>query len=103
MPDGGRLTIEVGRTVIDDQPWVTLDVADTGTGMTADVMTHLYEPFFTTKPRGKGTGLGLSIVYGIIKQAGGTIRAETLFGHGTKFRILLPEAEGVEPSPQPAR
>jgi PAS domain S-box-containing protein len=96
MPDGGKLTIGVGREVSAGMPWVTLEVRDTGTGMTADVMAHLYEPFFTTKPRGKGTGLGLSIVYGIVKQAGGTIRAETLFGHGTTFRILLPEAIGVE-------
>jgi PAS domain S-box-containing protein len=100
MPEGGRLTIEVGREVTAEQAWVLLEVRDTGTGMTADVMAHLYEPFFTTKPRGKGTGLGLSIVYGIVKQAGGTIRAETLFGHGTTFRILLPEAPGAQVPPE---
>src|SRR5262249_26359490 len=71
MPQGGMLTIEVGRTEIGGSAFVTLEVRDTGTGMTPEVQAHLFEPFFTTKARGKGTGLGLSIVYGIVKQAGG--------------------------------
>jgi len=101
MPEGGDLTIAVDRETISGRPWVTVEVRDTGTGMTADVLAHLYEPFFTTKPRGKGTGLGLSIVYGIIKQAGGFIRAESQAGHGTSFRIHLPEAAGIQAPSEP--
>jgi len=96
MPEGGRLSIELGRAETADTPVITLVVRDEGTGMTAEVLTHLYEPFFTTKARGKGTGLGLSIVYGIIKQAGGTIDVDTQLGRGTTFRICLPEVADVE-------
>ncbi len=103
MPDGGPLTIEVGRRESAGSATVTLEVRDAGKGMTAEVLAHLYEPFFTTKPRGKGTGLGLSIVYGIIKQAGGTIQVETQVGRGTTFRIVLPEASSVEAEPEARR
>ena len=68
--------------------------------MTADVLAHLYEPFFTTKARGKGTGLGLSIVYGIVKQAGGTVDVDTQLGRGTTFRIVLPEVTSAELQPE---
>ena len=101
MPEGGELKIAVNRENVGGRAWVTVEVRDTGTGMTPEVLAHLYEPFFTTKPRGKGTGLGLSIVYGIIKQAGGFIRAESHVGQGTVFRIHLPEAVGFEPAPEP--
>jgi PAS domain S-box-containing protein len=100
MPDGGTLTIEVGRGSIAGTDGVTLEVRDEGTGMTADVLAHLYEPFFTTKARGKGTGLGLSIVYGIIKQAGGTIDVQSQLSHGTTFRIVLPEVTDAESHPE---
>jgi CheY-like chemotaxis protein len=101
MPEGGTLTIEVGRAELGGAPAATLEVRDTGTGMTADVLAHVYEPFFTTKARGKGTGLGLSIVYGIIKQAAGTILVDTQLGRGTAFRILLPELASMEVQPEP--
>jgi len=100
MPRGGPLTIAVGRIAPSGAAMVTLEVRDAGTGMSADVLGHLFEPFFTTKPVGKGTGLGLSIVYGIIKQAGGTIDVDTLVGRGTTFRIVLPEVPAVELQPQ---
>jgi len=100
MPEGGSLTIEVGRAEIAGTVAATLEVRDAGTGMTADVLAHLYEPFFTTKARGKGTGLGLSIVYGIIKQAGGTIDVDTQLGRGTTFRIVFPEVTNVELQPE---
>jgi PAS domain S-box-containing protein len=91
MPEGGSLTIAVGSR----QPGrVTVEVRDTGEGMSPEVQSHLFEPFFTTKPRGKGTGLGLSIVYGIVKQAGGTIEVNTQEGRGTTFRMELPEVAG---------
>jgi CheY-like chemotaxis protein len=90
MPEGGELTIEVSTAEVDQTPQVMLCVRDTGTGMDAEVQSHLFEPFYTTKDRGKGTGLGLSIVYGIVKQSGGSIMVNSQLGQGTAFQIFLP-------------
>jgi PAS domain S-box-containing protein len=90
MPAGGNLLIEVCDETSDGAEQVILAVRDTGTGMDAEVQSHLFEPFFTTKPLGKGTGLGLSIVYGIVKQNGGSIRVRSQEGSGSSFEILLP-------------
>jgi len=77
---------------------VRVDVADTGCGMSQDVLARIFFPFFTTKPVGKGTGLGLSISYGIIQALGGRIEAESAPGLGTTFRIYLPAAAQSETS-----
>ena len=70
--------------------YVELEVEDTGTGMTPEIMEKIFEPFFSTKELGKGTGLGLSTVYGIIKQTGGFVYPESEVGRGTVFHIFLP-------------
>ena len=87
-----------------------IEVADTGPGMTVEVMAKIFEPFFTTKPVGEGTGLGLATVYGIVKQADGWIHVDSQPGRGAAFRIFLPVYEPVAgtlpiveaPKPKPA-
>jgi two-component system, NtrC family, sensor kinase len=69
---------------------VTVEIADTGIGMTPDVVKHVFEPFFTTKPVGVGTGLGLSVSYGIVQAHGGSIEVNSTAGLGSTFRIVLP-------------
>lgn len=98
----GSIAISVESMDIDERPasvanvqpgtFVAIVVRDTGTGMSADVLTHIFEPFFTTKPPEHGTGLGLATVFGIVRQAGGTVDVESAPQHGTTFRVLLPAA-----------
>ena len=70
--------------------YVRIDISDTGTGIPADIVDKIFEPFFSTKEVGKGTGLGLSTVYGIVKQTGGFVYVDSEPGEGTSFRIFLP-------------
>ncbi|MFN4095216.1 MAG: response regulator [Sphingomonas sp.] len=108
---GGTLTIETlsvaaheVRAMDDDVlpvgDYTALRISDTGSGIPADVLAHIWEPFFTTKEVGKGTGLGLSTVYGIIKQSGGFIFAESEPGKGAVFTIYLPVHNAPEPAAQ---
>ena len=90
MPSGGTLTLSV--SVDDDAMQSTLTISDTGMGMDDAVRQRIFEPFFTTKPLGEGTGLGLAVVYGVVTQAGGTVRAESVKGVGTSICIVLPRS-----------
>jgi two-component system, cell cycle sensor histidine kinase and response regulator CckA len=95
MPEGGRLTIEVGTADLDEHglaattaPYAVLSVSDTGCGMDADTSAQIFEPFFTTKD--DGTGLGLATVHGIVTQSGGSISLHSKIAQGTTFKIYLP-------------
>jgi signal transduction histidine kinase len=91
MPDGGRLSLRTRDADFDDQQGVVIEVADTGVGMSKDVVDKVFDPFFTTK-RHEGTGLGLSISQTLITRQGGSISVESEPGKGTTFTIWLPEA-----------
>jgi two-component system cell cycle sensor histidine kinase/response regulator CckA len=118
-PNGrGRLIIEtlaigaaevraMENEVLPVGDYTAVRITDTGTGIAPEVLPKIFEPFFTTKEVGKGTGLGLSTVYGIIKQSGGYIFADSVMGQGTSFTIYLPvhaaPAVATPPLPAPPR
>jgi two-component system, cell cycle sensor histidine kinase and response regulator CckA len=101
MPRGGQVTLQtyavtagevrkIGSDILPVADYTALSVSDTGTGISPELLPKIFEPFFTTKDVGKGTGLGLSTVYGIVKQSGGFIFADSKPGEGTTFVIYLP-------------
>jgi signal transduction histidine kinase len=101
MPDGGSLTVSAGATA--HGMWI--EIADTGPGIPAPLLTRVFDPWLTTKPAGLGTGLGLSIAKNVILEHGGAIVATNLPERGASFRIDLPTAvrETPDTSPMPAR
>jgi two-component system cell cycle sensor histidine kinase/response regulator CckA len=102
MPQGGQCTIQTSNVQLDEQyadrkravippgRYAVLSMTDTGSGIPADHLSHVFEPFYTTKPSGKGTGLGLATVYGIVKQNLGFVWAYSESGMGTTIKIYLP-------------
>ncbi|MBU2993381.1 response regulator [Octadecabacter sp. B2R22] len=105
MPEGGNIRIETENTVLTEGltrdrvtvppgNYVVLRVHDTGSGISEDKQTKIFEPFWTTKKTGEGTGLGLSTAYGIIKQTSGFIFVDSTVGVGTSFSILIPSHDG---------
>jgi PAS domain S-box-containing protein len=111
MPSGGKLFIETGFVVLDENyanmqgdvrpgRYAMIAVSDTGTGIPAANLDRVFDPFFTSKGLGKGTGLGLSMVYGFVKQSAGHIKIYSEEGHGTTIKMYLPPAAAVAPATQ---
>jgi two-component system, cell cycle sensor histidine kinase and response regulator CckA len=104
MPEGGDITVETrNATLLEKEErlynlvpgdYAAITVSDTGEGMDAKTQERIFEPFYTTKPRGRGTGLGLASAYGIIRNHNGAIHVTSSPGHGSAFTILLPAVEG---------
>ena len=119
--EGGELEVTLSEAALgpEDLPsdpgrppgrYLELSVRDTGPGIPAEILEHIFEPYFTTKQKGVGTGLGLSVVHGIVQRHGGLIRVESHPGSGARFRVYLPLLTGIqpvapkaEPAPAPGR
>lgn len=106
MPDGGTVLLKTSNVDVNGEAperdvtagrYVRLEVADTGYGMSKEVVARAFEPFFSTKAKGKGTGLGLATAYGIVQQAHGAISIQSVVGQGTTVRVHLPAEVGVPP------
>ncbi len=110
MPYGGTLTFSTENVILSEErlaelslppdtcEFLKLTIEDNGTGIDDETISHIYEPFFTTKPKGKGTGLGLSTVWKIVKGHQGTIQVSSTQHVGTSFTLHIPLARDMRPS-----
>ncbi|HXX63843.1 MAG TPA: response regulator, partial [Bacteroidota bacterium] len=96
-PDGFLRSLEPGQ----EEPYVCIDIRDTGIGIDKAIRGKIFDPFFTTKEKGKGTGLGLATVYGIVRNHGGFINVESEVGVGTTFTVYIPAVE--KPAARPVQ
>ena len=107
LPEGQAERNEIRITTWLDSGWVTIEVSDTGSGMTPEVSSRVFEAFFTTKAVGSGTGLGLAICHRIVTDMGGTLTVQSELGKGTCFRVVLPvslrDEREVGTAPVPAQ
>lgn len=113
MPDGGELHIRTSNVEPRDDDrdapageYIRVSVEDTGVGMSAETLSQIYDPFFTTKGPGKGSGLGLSMAYGFARQSGGSLSARSEEGKGSVFELMLPratESRVADEEPLPTR
>ncbi|MDX1395757.1 MAG: ATP-binding protein [Gemmatimonadota bacterium] len=111
MPKGGSLSIETGEIEVEEGdvvgatgeleagPYVTLSVTDDGVGMDEEMMSLIFDPFFTSKGPNEGTGLGLATVFDILKAGGGTVTVDSVPGRGTTFRVYFPRTDDERPDP----
>jgi two-component system NtrC family sensor kinase len=97
MPGGGTLSIRA--YVPNGEPWLKVDVGDTGKGIAPENLSRIFEPFFTTKQVGRGTGLGLSVTYGILEKHGGRIEVASVVGQGSTFTVSLPIKQELAAAP----
>ncbi len=105
IPGDGDVHVRLSRVQQDENPsepiakgpYLQLQVADTGTGMTPDEMSHLFEPFHSTKSHRRNAGLGLFVSLGVVRMHGGTIRVHSQKGHGSVFSCLFPETKNSAP------
>jgi two-component system CheB/CheR fusion protein len=113
IQDAGTITVSTADVQVDESfaeqhptvpigRYVAITVKDTGAGMDAETQAHIFEPFFSTKPKGMGAGLGLATVYSIVSQNGGYIRAYSELGVGSTFTVYLPRLEPELARPEPA-
>jgi signal transduction histidine kinase len=112
MPDGGAMLIATAHRSVDAVTpatgvlsagdYVALTVSDEGIGMSPDLVSRIFEPFFSTKPKNRGLGLGLAIVHGIVTDMGGRVLVESAEGRGSTFTVLLPRAHAWADPPTSA-
>ncbi len=111
MDRGGTLSVKTALTTIDAREaaqrgvetvgeFVVISVGDTGTGMDAETLAHIFEPFYTTKPTGRGTGLGMAMVYGLVSRHGGFVKIDSTLGEGTTVHVFFPAVDAVVDKPQ---
>jgi len=114
MPGGGTLTFSAENALLNEEDakklgapkagcYVSVAVADTGSGIPREILDKIFDPFFTTKEQGKGTGLGLSTVMGIVKSHKGFLQVHSEVNKGTTFRIFLPALESLAEQQQEAQ